>query len=150
MVPFGRSETVRRLTGRIRVPRTGEEAFRLFTPVGERLWSPEWDPQFMAPVEDDSAPGTVWRVSHGDEPAVWIACRREPWRLLQYARVIPSRNAGTVTVSLEPLGTESVVRVEYHLTALSDDGCELLDHFAASYDDFLASWERAISEALRR
>lgn len=102
----------------------------------------------MARVDDDSAPGTVWQV-HGDAAAVWIACRREPWRLVQYARVIPSRNAGTVTVSLEGDGVESVVTVEYHLTALSDQGGEMLDHFAATYDVFLASWESAIRDALR-
>ena len=136
------------LTGTVRVPATGAEAFRLVTPRGEREWSPGWDPQFMAPNDDDSAPGTVFQVSHGDAaPTTWIVCRRDGDRFVQYARWIPSRNAGLVTVTLVRDGDGSVATVEYELTALTDEGTELLATFASGYEHFLASWETAIAQA---
>ncbi len=127
----------------------GEEAFRLFTPLGETLWAPEWDPRFLAPVVDDSAPGTVFEVEHGGATGTWMVCRCERWRLIQYARVIPARTAGTVTVTLEPDGADTVVTVEYHLTALSGAGRHELGELAAGYDEYLQGWESAIRDARR-
>ncbi len=65
----------------------------------------------------------------------------------KYARWIPSRNAGLVTVTLAPDGTGSVATVEYELTALTDEGAEHLVRFASGYEQFLASWETAIAQA---
>jgi hypothetical protein len=136
-----------RLVGTVRVPLTGPAAFRLFTPLGEKVWAQGWDPHFAAPVEDDSRPGTVFEVAHDDVRSVWVVCRRDPDRLIQYARLIPGKNAGTITVTLETKTTESVATVEYALTALTDTATTELARFASHYPQYLAHWETAIAYA---
>jgi len=138
------------LRGTVRVPVRGAEAFRLFTPIGEKDWSDGWDPQFPAGVVDDgAAPGTVFTVAHGDETSTWMTCRREGDELVQYARVIPGKNAGTVTVRLSDDGVGAVATVDYHLTALSDTGAHALHRFEQHYPQFLAEWESAIARSMR-
>ncbi|MBB6039973.1 SRPBCC family protein [Phytomonospora endophytica] len=124
-----------------------EEAFVLFTPLGEREWAEGWDPVFPAEPDDDSAPGTVFESRpHGHSPhgATWIVVDREPGRRIRYARVIPGRNAGTVTVSLGAVGDRTAVTVAYDLTALTPEGRTELDAFAAAYPAFIDEWRRAI------
>lgn len=143
------------LTGHVAVPLPPEGAFRLFTPVGERDWVSGWDPHFPVPVDDDSAPGTVFVTEAGAAPGAehpattWMVVDREPGRRIRYARVVPELHAGTVTVALDGAGDHSDVTVTYELTPLSPGGAERLDAFAAGYPAFLKSWETAISRALR-
>lgn len=108
------------------------EALRLFTPLGEKAWADGWDPLFSAPLEDDgSRPGTVFEVAHNGDYSVWIVCRFEAERVVQYARLIPGKSAGTVTVSIATESDGSVATVEYELTALSDSAADELMRFAA-------------------
>ncbi len=132
------------LVGTIHIPQTGSEAFRLFTATGERAWAHGWDPRFPVAVDDDSTPGTVFTVAHQAVDSVWLVCRRDDERLIQYVRVIPGKNAGTVTVTLEPDANGSVVTVEYVLTPLDQEAAAELAEFAAHYDVYLQSWEKAI------
>ena len=104
-----------RLSGSVRLPPGCETALFLFTPRGEKLWADGWDPQFPAPAEDDTEPGTVFETAHGPQRTTWVVCAREPGRSVRYARVVHGQNAGTVTVTLDDAGTATV---EYDLTAL--------------------------------
>lgn len=133
-----------RLVGAVKVPFDPADAFRLFTPLGEKEWAHGWDPLFPTPVEDDSQPGTVFEIAHDDTRSVWVVCQRESNNLIQYARVIPGKNAGTVTVRLVPQSTGSVATVEYELTALSARAATELAHFASHYPQFLSEWEESI------
>jgi hypothetical protein len=146
----------RTLTGRLAVALPPGEAFALFTPCGEREWVPGWEPRFPAPggagcgdaygpAGDDSAPGTVFQT--GD--TTWVVLDRTPGRLISYARINPTVDAGTVTVTLDEAGTAaSDVSVTYRLTALTDPGREHLTRFAAGYPAFLRAWAAAIGAAL--
>ncbi|MBG0829921.1 hypothetical protein HS041_19320 [Planomonospora sp. ID67723] len=51
-----------KLTGTLTVPLPPEEAFHLFTARGEERWVEGWRPRFPVPVEDDTAPGTVFET----------------------------------------------------------------------------------------
>ena len=136
------------LVGTVRVSQPAVEAFRLFTPLGEKAWADGWDPMFPAPVEGDgSRPGTVFEAAHNGDRAVWVSCRCEPPRVVQYARLIQGKNAGTVTVTLTPEPEGTVATVEYDVTALSDDAAGDLARFAAHFREFLAGWEVAIDKA---
>jgi hypothetical protein len=136
------------VVGTIHIPQRGHEAFALFTPRGERGWAHDWEPQFPVSVDDDSEPGTVFHVVHGSARSVWIVCRRDDERLIQYARLIPGKNAGTVTVTLEEHGSGSLVAVEYRLTPLTSQADSELTAFVAHYPAFLQEWERSISAIL--
>jgi hypothetical protein len=136
------------VVGTIRIPQKGHEAFTLFTPRGERAWARDWDPHFPVPVDDDSQPGTVFQVAHGASHSVWIVCRHEDDRLIQYARFIQGKNAGTVTVSLEERGDGTLVTVEYRLTPLTPQADSELAAFEAHYPEFLQEWETSIGAIL--
>jgi hypothetical protein len=133
----------------VRVPGDPKAAFLLFTPLGEKRWADGWDPQFLAPSDDDSEPGTVFEVLHASQSSTWIVCGRELERSIRYARVVAGRSAGTITVTLDAGLEGSVATVEYDLTALSLSAEAELATFAAHYEQFLAGWERAIAEATR-
>jgi hypothetical protein len=132
----------RRLSGGLRVGLPPSEAFRLFTPVGERDWVHGWDPVFPVPADDDTEPGTVFRTHE----TVWLVVAREPGRRISYARVTPGVDAGTVSVVLEDTGDAATdVTVTYELTALKPDAEDGIRAFADGYPDYLRSWESAIA-----
>ena len=133
-----------RLSGSVRLPPGCEAALFLFTPRGERLWADGWDPQFPAPADDDTEPGTVFETVTGSQRTTWVVCAREPGRSVRYARVVQGRNAGTVTVTLDDAGSATV---DYDLTALSDAAATDLAQFAAHYAQYLQHWEEAIAGA---
>ncbi len=139
----------RRLTGRLRVALPPAEAFRLFTPLGEREWAEGWDPEFPDPDPgDDSAPGTVFRtLGHGE--TVWTVVGREDGRHVSYARVTHGVNAGLVSVTLDDAADAgSRVTVTYELTALTGEAENDLRAFADGYPAYIRSWEEAIGTAL--
>ena len=137
-----------RLVGTVEVPLAGPDAFRLFTPIGEKVWAQDWDPLFTTPVEDDSQPGTVFEIDHHDAiRSAWVVCRREPGQLIHYARFIPGKNAGTIIVHLTATPSGSIATIEYELTALSAAAAADLAQFAAHYPKFLSEWEEAIAKA---
>jgi hypothetical protein len=136
-----------KLSGVVRVPVELPGALSLFTPLGERVWAHGWDPQLLDPCDDDSQPGNVFEVPHGGVRSVWMVCRCEPGQLIQYARVVPGRTAGTIMVTLAPSRSGSVARVDYDLTALTDVGVAEINEFAEGYQRYLAEWEVAIAQA---
>lgn len=141
-----------RLTGRLTVPLPPDQAFRLFTPRGERGWVPGWDPYFPAAADDDTAPGTVFEThAHGkseSERTIWVVVDRVPGRRIAYARVAPHGAAGTVTVTLDDAGGHSEVTVTYALSALTEAADDDLDAFRDGYTAYLASWQDAIAAVL--
>jgi hypothetical protein len=159
------SGTRRRLTGRIQVALPPGEAFRLFTPRGERDWAHGWDPRFPAsapapapasapasapaPAPDDSEPGTVFETSAHGLHTIWLVTGRETGNRISYARVTPGEQAGTVTVTLSPAGRHSEVEVTYELTALTSHAEHKLAEFADGYAAYLQSWQDAIAALLR-
>ena len=132
------------LTGRVTVALPPAEAFRLFTPLGEREWVPDWNPRFPVPTTDDSAPGTVFETPG----TTWVVVDRTPGRRVRYARIARAANAGTVTVDLADAGGHSDVTVTYELTALTYAAAPDLDEFAAAYPQMLRAWQEAIAAAI--
>lgn len=136
-------------TGQLTVALPPDEAFRLFTPLGEREWVDHWDPHFPDPVDDDSAPGAVFRTAgHDGGTTTWVVVDREPGRRLRYARIATEKTAGTVEVVLREAGGGSEVTVTYQLTALNETAAAELAGFEAHYPEFIRSWEEAIAAAI--
>lgn len=121
----------------------------LFTPEGERRWVSDWDPSYPDPERTEGV-GATFLTIHADTQTVWVMTDAEPDRV-RYARVTTGVDAGIVDVHCDEIdaGT-STVTVSYTLTALSDEGLAHLHEFAAHYDEFIASWERRISQLLAR
>ena len=139
---------MRRFTGThtVRVALAPERALWLFTPEGERAWADGWDPQYPGgpPAGDGAEPGTVF-VTHD---TVWVCTDREAARV-RYGRLTPGVWAGTVEVRLRGLPERTTAaEVTYDLTALSADGAEHLEAFAAAYEHDIGAWEGLIGAAL--
>ncbi len=139
-----------RLVGRLRVPLAPAEAFRLFTPLGEREWAHGWDPHFPTPVRDDTQPGTVFETDAHGWRTVWVVTGCERPHRISYARLTPGSRAGTVSVELEPADAHTEVEVTYDLTPLTPSAAPELQRFADGYAAYLESWQKAISAGLSR
>lgn len=137
-----------RLAGRIRVALPSAEAFRLFTPHGERDWAAGWDPRFPAPAPDDTEPGIVFETDAHGATTTWVVLDRWPGRRVRYARVTPGRQAGIVEVTIEDRDGHSDVEVVYTLTALTPAAVPGLEEFARGYPAYLRSWQEAIASAV--
>jgi hypothetical protein len=135
----------RQLSGRIRVALPPGEAFRLFTPRGEQDWAHGWHPRFPAPAPDDTVPGTVFETSAHGQHTTWLVTDCQPGKHISYARVTPGHQAGTVTVTISPIGQHSEVEVTYQLTALTGPAGDKLREFADGYPAYLQSWQDAIT-----
>ena len=137
------------MSGSVPVALPAERAFHLFTPVGERLWAPGWEPSFPAgEVGDGSAAGTVFVTAAGGMETFWTVVERSADGV-RYARVAPGVSAGTVAVRVRHDGPEAAVaEVTYDLTALTDDGDAVLADLESGDAAFLDGWREAISTAV--
>jgi hypothetical protein len=126
------------------VPLPADEAMPLFTARGERRWVEGWDPAFPAgePTQEDE--GTVWITTAGDRSTYWVVVAKAADRF-RYARTTPELSAGTVEVRLRGSDArETELDVTYDLTALTEEGEAELDHFAATFQREIGSWEDLI------
>jgi hypothetical protein len=138
--------------GQFTLPLPVASAVALFTPEGERRWAgSSWDPEYAITeaAGDDSAPGTVFTTQSHDDAATWVVVERHD-DAISYARVVPGRTAGTITVtcSQEPGSDETRVAVRYDVTSLNPEGVTFVEAFEAGYDAFLDEWRREILAAL--
>ena len=137
-------------SARVRIPLpSADAAIHYFTPEGERLWAPGWDPSYPAGVPPDPAPGLVFETEAHGGRTTWVVTHVAP-REMAYSRVVPGEQAGTVVVRCEPDGDETVAHVTYRLTALSPAAAERLADFGDDYPRLMSLWEQLIGEAVAR
>ncbi len=140
-------------TATIRLSAAPEQAFPLFTPIGEKLWSPEWNPQPRYPTSGEPEIGAVFVTEHHGEhqhepTSVWVIAQYDPAQtLISYARATPGVTAGLITVHCLPGDGETTrAAVTYTLTALAEAGEARLGAFtAAHYREWMGEWETAIN-----
>lgn len=147
MTPF--VSTSVEFTGTVTVALPADEAFELFSPLGETRWVPEWNPELLHP------PGAVWergqifrtREMYGD--AVWIVTALDPAsRDVEYHRVEPGRYVARVRVRCDGLGARRTqVQVRYAFIGLSGEGnAEIARMTPAEFDEKMQRWDRWIRE----
>ena len=138
------------LSGRVTVAAAPAEAFRFFTPEGERLWVPDWEPEYLHPPDGAEAAGTLFRTHHGGELTLWLVARLDRSAgAIEYVRVTPESRMGTVSVQLSPANpAAAAATITYRLTSLSPAGDRALETFAREFPGMLAEWERRIGYAL--
>ena len=139
-----------RQTGHFELTLSVEDAFKLFTAEGERLWVPDWLPEILGEVPQ--APGLVFLTGEGAERTIWTVIESDPARgLLLYSRVTPGSRAGLVEVRLTGENGRTRVDVRYDLTALSVEGERSLEAYSAPrFADMLDTWHALITAFLRR
>lgn len=110
------------------IPLTLEAASPLFTPMGEKLWFAEWQPEFIHPADGTTQTGMVFRTHHGAEETLWSCIDYAPEaHRIRYARVSPETRFVTISITCEAETASSTrVNVTYAMTALSEAGESLL------------------------
>lgn len=139
-------------TGEVRVAAPLAAAFPLFTPAGERLWAPGWDPEFHHPADGAAVRGAIFTTCGDDgRTTLWVLVDWEPERhSVRYARVTPGLRAGIVAVACRADGEQATIaRVTYELAALNPEGdADLAAWTEGWYEGYLAEWEALIAAAL--
>lgn len=134
------------VSGTLHVTAAPAAAFHFFTPDGERLWVPGWEPEYLHPPHGALTEGLTFRTHHSGEETLWMVSRCDGPYEVDYVRVTPGSRIGVVSVRLTPDGASgSNVTVAYRLTALSSAGEATLDAFAAAFPEYLSSWARSIN-----
>jgi len=136
-------------TGRFTVAGPIDTVFDLFSPLGERLWVPGWNPQLLHPPGASWACGQIFRTWEDDREAVWIvtALSREE-HLAEYHRVEPRRYVARVRVKCAA-GPVTEASVSYTFIGLSDEGNDAIKAMTdAAYAEKMKRWQRWISQHL--
>lgn len=134
------------LSGEFTLPLDIDSAYPLFTPAGETLWVPDWQPQYFQPADGHTSAGMVFSTGHGGETTLWTLADYDPAAHgYRYIRVTPGSRFVQVQVSCQPVDAANTrVQVSYTLTGLSEDGNTAIREFAAGYDAMLAEWRSLI------
>jgi hypothetical protein len=139
-------------THTIHLPAAPARVFPLFSPLGEKHWEPDWNPEMLYPASGAAQIGTVFTTQHADELVkIWtiIAYDREQMQI-SYLNVAPTSHLSRIDVGCAATGTQATsATITYTLTALTTQGNAYLDGFTAEhYRAYIAAWERAISHYL--
>ncbi len=145
---FVANNIARSHTIELRGPR--DEIFPLFSPLGEKLWVPGWDPTFHYPCSGELVEGAVFTTNkEGEADTIWCVVEYEPDDFrVKYLRVTPGSRVAVVEVRCEETpGGATRAHVTYTFTALSDEGNTYLAAFnEAYYRDYIESWVPAIHQ----
>ncbi|HMI51758.1 MAG TPA: hypothetical protein VK525_09610 [Candidatus Saccharimonadales bacterium] len=125
----------------------------LFGASEERVWAPDWNPQFVQPVPPKDELGAVFKILHpGGIEATWIMTAADfAGGHVQYVYVIPEAMTTLIDIHLseESKGVTSV-HVVYERTALRPAANAHVQHFADGDARQGPEWESAITSYLAR
>jgi hypothetical protein len=136
----------------IRIAGPPEQVFPLFTPLGEKAWAAEWDPEILYPPDGAPQVGAVFTVPHATGGrAVWTIAAYDPARYqITYVAVVPDERISRIEIQCRPDADGTTqAEVAYTHTALSAAGNAYL---ATQTDEFhrrrIDSWKAAIDHYL--
>jgi hypothetical protein len=128
-----------------------ERVAPLFGADKERVWSHDWDPQFIYPVPTADTQGMVFSVAHGPITVPWINTEFDLKNgRVQYVYVIPEKMVTLITIRLTPQGERTEVAVRYEQTALSSDGDQDVQRLARQRSNAAPEWAEKINGYLAK
>jgi hypothetical protein len=147
MTPF--VSTSIEFTGTLTVALPGDEAFELFSPLGETRWVPDWNPEWLHPPGATWERGQIFRTREMYGDAVWIVTALDrAARDVEYHRVESGRYVARVRVRCEGIeARQTRVDVRYAFIGLSAEGnAEIARMKASEFDEKMQRWDRWIRE----
>ena len=122
------------------------ELFPLFSPEGEKLWTPDWDYENVMGSTELSEDYVFLTKTHDHrvKDAIWIVKKYDPAKyFVQFYKIEPEEKIGVVTVECRELGSERAnVKVTYKYTALSARGENFISEFDDNmYDALINEWQ---------
>lgn len=131
------------------VPEAIGPVFELFSPLGERLWVPDWNPKLLYPSDESWACGQIFLTREETGTAVWVvtALNRGEHEV-EYHRVEPNRYVARVRVKCASQATHATeVSAAYRFVGLSPSGNDEIEAMTdAAYAEKMKRWERWITE----
>lgn len=123
-------------------------AFPLFSPLGEKNWVPEWNPELIHPMGAIWERGQIFLTKEERGEAVWVvtALDREHHRA-EYYRLEPDRYTARVRVRCREEGERTRVEVAYTFVGLSETGNEDIAAMSqAAFEEKMLRWQGWIAE----
>jgi hypothetical protein len=137
----------------VRLNAPPSQAIGLFAPVGEREWSPNWNPRMIFSNDGSSpAKGSVFTTSDQDGEQIWVVTDYDAQNgFIKYVTVLPGLMVTEIEIRVqEQCGDHSVAEVTHRRTALSPEGNHFVSALSENAAGHAAHWEHAINEALRK
>ena len=136
--------------GSFELSMVADAAFPLFSPEGERLWVPGWDPKPIFPVDDVVRwqKDAVWTIVREGELLTWWTIDVDREQLKASYIHFSTGRAVRVTVLVERLSSRSCrVHVQYLITATSPEGQRHVRE-VCEMEGRMAQWKQLIESAL--
>lgn len=122
-----------------------EEVFELFSPLGEREWIPDWDPELLYPPRQPWTLGQIFRTREEKGEAVWIVTTLDRQaHQVAYHRVEPGRYVACVCVTCtETREHGTAVSTTYSFVGVSDEGNREIETMTTdAYAEKMKRWQR--------
>ncbi|MDD5544094.1 MAG: hypothetical protein PHX83_13055 [Acidobacteriia bacterium] len=139
------------LTGTINLNGPIDEVFKLFSPMGEKMWVPGWSPELIHPAGVDWQEGMIFRTQEEKGPAIWTVLQLDcAFHSVNYFRSEVNRYAAVVEVTCTALSARTTqARVTYHFIGLTEEGnAEIKAMTPTAYQEKMARWTKWINEYL--
>jgi hypothetical protein len=135
--------------GEFVLPTSAANAIVFFTPEGERLWVPGWNPTYPQ-GEPSETPGTVFTTAHGHTQIVWVIHHIDrAAESAAYSRITAGHHAGTVKVRCTDLETDRcTVTVDYDMTSLTNNAAVLDAYNNESFAAMMEDWATTVTSIL--
>lgn len=127
--------------------------FKLFSPLGEKSWVPDWNPELLYPPGVAWAEGLIFRTREEMGDAIWVVTRLDHTaHEVRYHRVEPGRYVARIAIRCAALGHDvTEVSTVYEFVGLSDQGnIEIKGMSQDGYAEKMARWTRWINESRTR
>ncbi len=128
-----------------------EQAFPLFTALGEKQWVPGWQPDLIYPASGELEEDQVFFTGQGQERTFWYVAHLDADRFeVDYIRATVTSRVARVQVRLQPNDQGCSVEVTYRWTAITESGWAEIQKAADEYDDMMVEWKRLLEVWLAR
>ena len=128
-----------------------DKVFGFFSPLGEKLWVPGWNPELLYPPEAEWERGQIFRTQEERGAAIWVISALDRQRhQVEYHRVEAGRYVARVSVRCKQSGAgNSEVEVTYTFIGLSDAGNrDIAEMSATAYREKMERWRGWIEQHL--
>jgi hypothetical protein len=122
-----------------------EEMFYLFSPLDEKLWVPDWNPELLHPPGVCWQEGLIFRTQEEMGDAIWVVTRLDcTAHYVEYHRIEPGRYVARIVVRCSAIADRvTEVLTTYEFIGLSESGNgEIAAMTEDAYAKKMARWSQ--------
>lgn len=126
-----------------------EEAFPLFSPIGEERWAPDWKVEVLHPKGAEWEQAMVWRTVDDPDVIWFVGSLDRVAHRATYHRAHPGSMAVTIAVACTPRDRGTRVEVSYTYVGISDEGNSEVEKLATTnFSARMREWRELITAGL--